>query len=150
MKQKTVLFLVFLLFSTWAQTQNIVEEYFYYYKGEPISLSLDSNNVYPFFERGDAPPIGTSDIFYLKLKARNDTALLRNIAEQLYIQIIKEVPYMPLWYILSIRNSVFENSIVASNFFYETGYFEDVDPAFMFNFQPNCTNDPKFFNTFVG
>ncbi|MCL2313135.1 MAG: S8 family serine peptidase, partial [Firmicutes bacterium] len=102
------------------------------------------HKVLPFFERGNAPPIGTSDFFYIKLKGAEDTIQLRQIAEGQNVQIVKQVPYMPLWYILTIRNSTLNNSIDATNYFYETGYFEDVDPAFMFNFRTNCTNDPLF------
>jgi len=99
----------------------------------------------PFFENGNAPPIGTSDIFYVKLKQIEDTTLLRNLAIQQNVQIIKQVLYMPLWYVLSIQNSSFTNSLEVTNYFYETGYFEDIDPAFMFNFEPSCSNDPEFY-----
>jgi len=57
---------------------------------------------------------------------------------------------MPLWYILSVKNSVFANAIDAANYFYETGWIDDVDPAFMFHFKPNsnCSgvSDPFFVN----
>jgi len=119
-----------------------VEEYTIVFK------SLKENKiiqyVLPYFERGEAPPIGTSDVFYVKLKEVKDTLQLWKMAEQTKVQIIKQVPFMPLWYIMSIRNSAFENSIVASNYFYETGFFADTDPAFMFDFKTNCTNDPDF------
>ena len=52
---------------------------------------------------------------------------------------------MTLWYIMSIHNSSFGSSVDASNYFYETGHFADVDPAFMFDFKPNVIpNDPMF------
>jgi len=101
-------------------------------------------NVFPFFERKGAEPIGTSDIFYIHLKNVGDSTLLRKTAERLNVQVVRQVPYMSLWYILSLKNSAFNNSIEATNYFFETGLFEDVDPAFMFNFRPNCTNDPMF------
>ncbi len=101
--------------------------------------------VLPFFERGDTlSPIGTSDIFYLKLKEEKDTTLLKKVAAQQNVQIIKQVPFMPLWCILSIRSSTLGNSVDATNYFYETGHFEEIDPAFMFNFSTNCANDPSF------
>jgi len=100
--------------------------------------------VVPYFVRGNAESIGTSDIFYVKLKNVNDLSVLQSVAQQKNVQIVKQVPYIPLWYILSIKNSVFNNSVEAANFFYEIGSFEDVDPAFMFNFKPNCVNDPMF------
>jgi len=111
---------------------------------ESLKENGQVKHVLPFFERGVAPPIGTSDIFYLKLKDEKDTVLLQKIVEQQNVQIIKQVPYMPQWYILSIRNSIFCNSIDATNYFYEIGYFEDIEPAFMFNFKVNCTNDGEF------
>ena len=103
-------------------------------------------HILPFFSRGaNAQPIGTSDIFYLKLKDEKDFATLKLLAEEQKVQIVKEVPYMPLWYIMSIHNSSFGSSVDASNYFYETGHFADVDPAFMFDFKPNVIpNDPMF------
>jgi hypothetical protein len=55
------------------------------------SLKQDDRitHVFPFFERGDAEPIGTSDIFYVKLKAEGDTALLRQVAAEHSVQVIK-------------------------------------------------------------
>ena len=112
---------------------------------ESLRQNEQIKHVFPFFERGNATiPIGTADIFYVKLKEVRDTILLRKIAEQQNVQIVKQVPYMPQWYILSIRNSALRNSVYATNYFYETGNFEDVDPAFIFNFRTNCTNDPMF------
>ena len=100
--------------------------------------------VLPFFETGNEDPIGTSDIYYVKLKNVADTLLLRTTAAQHNVEIIKQVPYMPLWFILSFKNSAFNNSLEATNYFYESGLFADIDPAFMFNFQPLCANDPQF------
>lgn len=101
--------------------------------------------VLPFFNRGNGEPIGTSDVFYLKLKDAQDYLSLRTLAAQKGVEVVKEVPNMPLWYILSIENSSFESAVEASNYFYETGKFDDVDPAFMFQFQPSATpNDPMF------
>ena len=56
-------------------------------------------HVLPFFNRGAATPIGTSDIFYLKLKTVNDIATLEALTKEQNIRIVKEVPNMPLWYI---------------------------------------------------
>ena len=93
--------------------------------------------VFPFFERGDgAPSIGTSDVFYLRLREVGDITKLREVANRHNVQIVRQVPYMPLWYILSLQGSGFSNSIEASNYFFETGYFSAVDPAFMFSFGP--------------
>ena len=112
--------------------------------------------VCPFYERGKGmEPIGTSDIFYVRLKGddqyglpvelqKYDTAPLLELCEMYGVQIIKEIPYMPDWYMLSIAGSDFENSIDAANRFYESNLVADVDPAFMFDFRPNSVNDPMF------
>ena len=104
--------------------------------------------VYPFFERGgNAEPIGTSNVFYLKLLGEEgdyDPEPMQQFAEENKVKIVKGIPYMPDWYILSIEDSVFENSIDATNCFYESGLFADVDPAFMLNFQPCSVNDPYY------
>lgn len=105
------------------------------------------HGVYPYFERGGgADPIGTSNIFYLKLKGEGDydPEPMQQMAEKYDVKIVKEVPYMPDWYILSVEESNFENSIDATNCFYESGEFADVDPAFMFDFQPCTVNDPYY------
>lgn len=114
-----------------------------------IVASLKQNErikyVLPFFERGEgADPIGTSDVFYIKLKDVKDSTLLKKVADRLNVQIVKPILYMPEWYILSIQNSAFANAIDATNYFFETGQFGDIDPAFMFDFKPSCTNDPMF------
>ncbi len=110
-----------------------------------LKQNAQIKHVLPFFSRGEVEPIGTSDIFYIKLKTANDIAALKALAEEQNVRIVKEVPNMPLWYILSIQDSSFESSVAAGNYFYETGKFEDVDPAFMFDFKPNAIpNDPMF------
>jgi subtilisin family serine protease len=100
--------------------------------------------ILPYFERNGAEPIGISDIFYVKLKNINDVDLLNKEIKKQKVQIIKQVPYMDDWYILSIENSSFESPVDASNYFYETGLFDNVDPAFNFDFKTNCVNDPLF------
>jgi len=71
--------------------------------------------VLPYFERGSSDPIGTSDIFYVKLKNTGDTVLLKQLVEKNKMEIIKQVPYMPCWYILSLNNSSFNEAVDASN-----------------------------------
>ena len=78
------------------------------------------------------------------LKTPADIARLQEVAERHGVQIMRQIPYMPLWYILSVQGSGFRNSIEASNYFFETGYFREIDPAFMFDFSPNCANDYRF------
>lgn len=102
--------------------------------------------IFPYYERGEgAEPIGTSDIFYAKLKSKGDVKILKDFVGKYGVTIVRQVPYMGEWYILSTIGSVFSNSTEASSHYYETGLFEAVDPAFMFNFRPNTIpNDPLF------
>lgn len=112
-----------------------------------ISALKDNPNVVkvtPYYERGEGvAPIGTSDKFCVKVEDSESDALLK-IASGLGVQVIEEVPYMPGWFVMSIVGSGFENSVEATNFFYESGLCEDVDPLFMFDFRPSSVNDPYF------
>jgi subtilisin family serine protease len=109
-----------------------------------LKENLQVKYIFPYFKRQDAEPIGTSDIFYIKLKDIKDVGTLENLVRQQNMKILQQVAYTPLWYVVSIQNSDFSNAIDASNHFFETGLFENTDPAFMFNFRPDCTNDPMF------
>lgn len=102
--------------------------------------------IYPYYEQGEGvDPIGTSDLFYVRLKD-NDKESLEKMAEKYRVKIVEEVPYMPEWYTLSVMGSDLENSINATNIFYESGLFDDIDPAFMFDFKTCTVNDPLFSN----
>jgi subtilisin family serine protease len=114
------------------------------------------DEITPYYERGiGKEPIGTSDIFYVRLKGVDqydlpielqeyDTTSLMELCEEHGVRILRSVDYMPDWYVLSITGSDFDNSVDAANHFYESNLFADVDPAFMFNFQANAVNDPMF------
>lgn len=128
----------------------------YYAQIEEIKNNLNVSGVYPYFEQGNGlEPIGTSDIFYVRLKEVKDEELttekktydltaLSEFSKKHGVKIIKEVQYMPDWYVLSAFGSDFKSSIEATNCFYESGLFADVDPAFMFKVKKNATNDPYF------
>jgi subtilisin family serine protease len=88
--------------------------------------------------------IGTSAFFYVKLFDSDDYSLLEDFAAQNAVNIVQQNQFMPLWYRLSVTASTQGTSLDMANAFYETGLFEDVDPAFIFNFQNNCTNDTQF------
>lgn len=111
-----------------------------------IKERLNSGGIYPYYEQGEGvDPIGTSDLFYVRLKD-NDKESLVKMAEKYGVKIVEEVPYMPEWYTLSVKGSDLENSINATNIFYESGLFADIDPAFMFDFKACTVNDPSFSN----
>lgn len=113
----------------------------------PISLvsKLENKDIYiaPVFGENEQNCIATSEYFYVKLKSEDDYQSLKNIAKEQLAEIIKEIEYMPNWYLLKAPTS--SNGLLMSNIFYETGKFENVDPAFMFNFKPtNCPAEPDF------
>ncbi|MBO4844293.1 MAG: S8 family serine peptidase [Bacteroidales bacterium] len=122
-------------------------------------LRADSRilKVLPYFERGHgAEPIGTSHFFYVQLKNLSnedtpylereyDVESLQEESERLGTSIVKGFSNMPDWYIMSIEGSEFKTAVDAANCFLETGRFEAIDPAFMFNFRPSATNDPNFY-----
>lgn len=127
-----------LLFSVDLQSTKIYSNIVDYLKTikEVISVS-------PYFKRGENNPIGTSSFFYIKLYKEDDYKLLSEFALRNNLKVVEQISYMSDWYIVSTMDSKI-NSIEASNIVYESGLFADVDPAFMFNFKPNCTNDPMF------
>lgn len=112
-----------------------------------------------YFKNSAGAPIGTSNYFYVKLKTPNDFGLLQQFSSTKNVQIVKQVPNMPLWYVLSVTNTD-HTSLELSNQFYESDIFADTDPAFMFSFgydddsftennsnstnSSNCANDPMF------
>src|SRR5690606_15198029 len=78
-------------------------------------------------------PIGTSNIFYVKLKSTEDFNLLQTTANQKGATIERQVAYMPEWYVISVNSPLSGTALGVSNQFFETDLFEAIDPAFMFN-----------------
>jgi len=109
-----------------------------------LKQNLGIAHVALFFKKGEHSSIGTSNVFYVKLKNINDFVKLQQVANQKNARIEKQVPNMPLWYILTLLPESKEYSFEVANYFYEVGFFADVDPAFMFDFKTTCTNDSMF------
>ncbi len=112
-------------------------------------LKEDPNviRVSPYFESPllENNPIGISDIFYVKLKKNGDTTLLKTVAKQKNIRIVKQIPYATEWYILSLNATDKTTSLEVANQFFEMGCFADIDPALMLSVEHTCTNDPEFY-----
>ena len=126
------------------------QNYYYYYKGEKVNLTLDTNtssdNKIYFKRSNSAKSIPISNIFYVKLRNANDFSLLKQIADQKDVSIVHKNSFMPLWYKLKLKTNNDKSSLEVCNEFYETGHFADVDPAFMFDFDNSCSNDSDFGN----
>ncbi|MBI2722052.1 MAG: S8 family serine peptidase [Bacteroidetes bacterium] len=93
---------------------------------------------------GNQYPRGLTNYFYVKLKQISDTALLNQKAKQTHCQVIRQVRYMPEWYMLTCNKNSNGNTLELSNYFAETTLFEATDPGFMFNFTKSCVTDPLF------
>ena len=91
---------------------------------------------------GNDYPIATSEFFLVKLRVESDYDMLINYVKRQDCEIVENIDYMPLWY--KLKAPVTSNGLSMSNLFYESGYFEEVDPCFMFNFKPNCINEPNY------
>ena len=100
--------------------------------------------VAPFYVVNDSVSVGTSHIFFVKLKQLSDTTILKQISNQYGVQILKQDTYMPLWYHLAITRNSGYNAVAMSNIFYETGRFDEIDPNFQFTIKESCSNEPEF------
>ncbi len=116
----------------------------YFQKFNTLLSNPEIRNVSLYFKRDNASSIATSNIFYIKLNNPSDLSLLQQTASQKGVTIIHQNQFMPLWYKLMVNANNPKTSLQLSNEFFETGLFADVDPAFMFHFRGNCTNDTDF------
>jgi subtilisin family serine protease len=86
---------------------------------------------------------GTSNVFYVKLKAEADFAKLQQLATQTNTTIHHQLAYQPLWYALCRKPNTLMDSVQLTNYFYETNQFSMVDPAFVFEIRiPEPTDEP--------
>ena len=100
-------------------------------------------NISPYFGR-EGNSTGTSSFFAVKLRNAEDYNLLVSFASEKNLDIVRQVSFMPLWYVLSATTTQY-NSVELSNFAYETNLFANVDPYFMIKYEPSCSNEPLFF-----
>lgn len=90
---------------------------------------------------GDTFLRNTSRFLYVKLHHPNDYVLLQSTASKLGSTIMCEVPHCHNWYRLKVDKNAIGNSIEVANFFWETHLFADIDPGFIFHFEPKNTGD---------
>jgi len=98
--------------------------------------------VAPYFKER----IGLSNFFYVKLKSLSDTTLLIQEANKEKATIVFQVPFMPLWFVVSITESSRFNAVEAANYFFESGMFQNAEPDLMVEVQTTCANDTYFSN----
>lgn len=101
---------------------------------ELIAEVADDNIfIAPVFGDDKNDCIATTEFFYVKIKEQGMQELI-DFAKEQGAEVISEVDYVPNWFILKASKG--SNGLLMSNIFYESGKFDDVDPAFMFNFEP--------------
>lgn len=85
-----------------------------------------------------------SNRFYIKLHEYADTVALKALVQETNTHLIGQVPYMKKWYEVMVANSMIDNTLDMSNYFFETGLFADVDPGLPLKLTTNCVNDSAF------
>lgn len=126
------------------QFQTEPDDETYYQKINFLRQNEHIKHVAYFYNRDNALPISLSNYLYVKLNQQDDLDILHEMSAVNDAFVVKTVPNMPLWYILSVKPNSVMSSLDVANALYETGYYANIDPAFMFNFSNNCTNDPDF------
>lgn len=87
--------------------------------------------------------MGVSEFFHVKLKKHEDLELLEALAVSQGCKLIDRNRLNKYWHTIQTTKKS-KNALELSNLFYETGIFEGVDPGFLFNFQPQCSEEPDF------
>jgi len=86
-----------------------------------------------------------SNFFYVKLKEKQDVAILERLADENDVMIVGNDSFMPSWFILSCDKNSKGNALEMANLFYEKGNFSLAEPDLMVDYGVNCRND-TFFN----
>lgn len=87
--------------------------------------------------------LAISDVFYVKLKQEEDLELLTVLANAQACSVPQKVPYSNNWYSIKTTKRA-SDALTLSNLFYETEIFENIDPGFIFNITPLCSDEPDF------
>lgn len=86
----------------------------------------------PFYIVGDATEAyGVSNLFYVKLKSRDDFGKLEELAKEYKVEILGDNKLLPLWFTLSCDKESAGDAIDMANTFYESGLFEHAEPDIM-------------------
>lgn len=115
------------------------------YANKIAQIKANNKNIIvsPYFKKTESDNIGLSNYFYIKLRHQDDFELLLNEIKTYNLELVGYNKFMPLWFTISVTPAS-GNVLKMANTLYETNLFADIDPAFMFNFRGNCTNDTNF------
>lgn len=95
-----------------------------------LSTSVSIQSCYKSESENELIPNG---YIYVKLKSADDYSSLKTIAQHKGCEIIEQNQFMPLWYILRIKETPKHNSVDIANSIYETGKFASASPSFSFD-----------------
>lgn len=97
----------------------------------------------PNYSTADKTEVFMTPYLNLRLKKGEDIDILTSYAEQYGLKIIKQDPFMPLWYILALTLNCNRNTLECANLLWESGKFSASVPDFYSN-GLECSNDPLF------
>ena len=97
----------------------------------------------PCYRTIDGTEVYLSPYLYVRLNEEQDFNLLSSYAERYGLRIVKCVPYMPLWYILSVSTETGKNALEVANGLWESGKFAASEPDLCAD-DLICSNDPMF------
>ncbi len=108
---------------------------------------LDNQNIIAIepVVQDDSLLVPVSNEFYVKLKKISDINLLKQEAEKIGCKVRRVLESDETWICLSNTIESDMNSLEASNYLYETGLFESVDPGFLIKYELNALpSDPYY------
>lgn len=85
----------------------------------------------PYYCSSDGDSFPLTNLIYVHLKDDADLPVLENIAKESNVGIIGKFEGIPHLYLASCTKASKGNALEMANNFYESGLFEDVQPAFM-------------------
>jgi len=112
-----------------------------------IALIKQNNSnavIAPYFTNQSGEKIGLSNFLYVKLKAINDTIILKQQVVNYNATIVYQDQFMPLWFVVSVGSESSHNAMELANIFYESGLFQYAEPDLMVDDRLNCVNDTYF------
>ena len=97
----------------------------------------------PSYKTIDNTEVFSTPYLTLRLKNEQDKDILTSCAEKYALKIVKQNPYMPLWYILSITSDTGKNALEIANILWESGKFAASAPDLSTK-KMLCSTDPMF------
>jgi Subtilase family len=107
-----------------------------------LNQNTNVKRANPYFRTKNGADIGLSHLFYIKLKSAADYSKLSQMVLSTQTEIGWQNEFNPLWYTLAVNKKSKGNALEMANYFFETGYFEIVEPSFVYNDISSSDNKP--------